>query len=399
MQKTWLFSFNFFLYAGMAMVLPYMVLFYQNLGFSGAQIGLLSGITPLITMLFAPVWTGLADTSGRHRLILSLTLAGAAISILAFSSFSTFAAILFLAILYYAFISPANAFADSATMYMLGDGKDKYGQVRVGGTVGFGISALLAGNLVQSYGLKIAFYGCAVLLVFGLIISQKLLHNPIRPSRQTNGNFRALLVNPRWQLFLALAFAGGVSIAGNNTYLFPYLKELGAPESLMGLAMTIGTITEIPILFFGHYLLRRLKPYGLLILAMLVTGARLLLFAAANSPEQILIMQLLNGLTFPAMWVAGVAYVDEIAPPGLSATAQGMFGAMVFGFGAAVGGFIGGPLLETVGGHGIYLTFGIIVMAVLALAVLGMRLLPKAFAKPVAVQINMDIQDGQDRFD
>ena len=380
MQKTWLFSFNFFLYAGMAMVLPYMVLFYQDLGFSGAQIGLLSGITPLITMLFAPFWTGLADTTGRHRLILSLTLVGAAISILAFSTFTTFAAILFMAILYYGFIAPANAFADSATMYMLGDGKDKYGQVRVGGTIGFGISAWLAGTLVQSTGLKIAFWGCAVLILLGLVVSQKLIHDPSRPNKQTNGNFRALLVNPRWLLFLALAFAGGVSIAGNNTFLFPYLKELGAPELQMGLAMTIGTITEIPILFFGHHLLRRLKPYGLLVLAMLVTGARLLMFAAANSPQQILIMQLLGGLTFPAMWVAGVAYVDEIAPPGLSATAQGMFGAMVFGFGAAVGGFIGGPLLETTGGRGIYLTFGIIVMVVLVLAVIGQRLLP---TKPV----------------
>jgi PPP family 3-phenylpropionic acid transporter len=378
LQKTWLFSFNFFLYAGMAMVLPYMVLFYQDLGFSGAQIGLLSGITPLITMLFAPFWTGLADTTGRHRLILSLTLVGAAISILAFSTFSAFAAILFLAILYYGFIAPANAFADSATMYMLGDEKDKYGQVRVGGTIGFGISAWLAGNLVQSLGLKIAFYGCALLVLLGLVVSQKLIHDPSRPSPQTNGDFRTLLVNPRWLLFLALAFAGGISIAGNNTFLFPYLKELGAPESQMGLAMTIGTLTEIPILFFGHYLLRRLKSYGLLIVAMLVTGARLLMFAAANTPEQILLMQLLNGLTFPAMWVAGVAYVDEIAPPGLSATAQGMFGAMVFGFGAAVGGFIGGPLLGTTGGRGIYLTFGIIVMAVLALAVLGQRLLPRA---------------------
>lgn len=377
MQKIWLFFFNFFLYAGMAMVLPYMVLFYQSLGFSGTEIGLLSGITPLITMLFAPFWTGLADTTGRHRLILSLTLVGAAISILAFSTFSTFAAILFLAILYYAFVAPANAFADSATMYMLGDGKDKYGQVRVGGTIGFGISAWVAGNLVQSLGLKIAFYGCALLLLLGLVVSQNLVHNPSRPSSQTSGDFRALLSNPRWLLFLALAFAGGISIAGNNTYLFPYLKELGAPESQMGLAMTIGTITEIPILFFGHYLLRWLKSYGLLIAAMLVTATRLLLFAAADAPEQILVMQLLNGLTFPAMWVAGVAYVDEIAPPGLSATAQGMFGAMVFGFGSAVGGFIGGPLLETVGGRGIYLTFGMIVTAVLALAILGQRLLPK----------------------
>lgn len=377
MKKFWPFSVNFFLYAGMAMVLPYMVLFYQSLGFNGPQIGLVSGITPLITMLFAPFWTGLADASGRHRLILGLTLLGAALTITIFSSFTAFIPILLLAVFYAAFTAPANAFADSATMYMLRDEKEKYGQVRVGGTIGFGISALLAGMLVESFGLKVAFYGCAVLLLASLAFSQKLVHNPHRPSHQAGADFRLLLSNPRWLLFLAMAFAGGISIAGNNTYFFPYLKELGAPESLMGLAMTLGTLTEIPVLFFGHHLLRRFKPYGLLILAMLLTATRLLLFAAANTPPQILVIQLLNGFTFPAMWIAGVAYVDEIAPPGLSATAQGMFGAMVFGFGAAVGGFVGGPLLETTGGRGIYLTFGIIVVVVVGLAALGMRLLPK----------------------
>lgn len=379
------------------MVLPYMVLFYQSLGFNGPQIGLVSGITPLVTMLFAPFWTGLADASGRHRLILSLTLLGAVLTITIIPAFTAFIPILLLAVFYAAFTAPANAFADSATMYMLRDEKEKYGQVRVGGTIGFGISALLAGMLVEGLGLKIAFYGCAVLLLASLAFSQKLVHNPHRASQQAEADFRLLLVNPRWLLFLALAFAGGISIAGNNTYLFPYLNELGAPESLMGLAMTIGTLTEIPVLFFGHHLLRRFKPYGLLMLAMLLTAARLLLFAAADTPAQILVMQLLNGFTFPAMWIAGVAYVDEIAPPGLSATAQGMFGAMVFGFGAAVGGFVGGPLLETTGGRGIYLTFGIIVVLVVALAALGMRLLPKP--RPQPVLINMDIQDGQDKID
>jgi PPP family 3-phenylpropionic acid transporter len=110
---------------------------------------------------------------------------------------------------------------------------------------------------------------------------------------------------------------------------------------------------------------------------MAVTGIRLLLFAAVSAPAGVLAFQFLNGLTFPAVWVAGVSFAHENAPPGLRATAQGLFGAMIFGIGAAVGGLLGGLLLEAVGGRAMYGVFGLLVLASLALlAPLERRLSP-----------------------
>jgi len=376
MNKVWPFAFNFFLYAGIAFVAPFIVLYYQELGFTGTQIGLLTGITPLVTFFSATLWTGFADRIRRHRLLMSIALFGGVVVIFIFPLLKVFAPVLLIAILFNVFWAPVTPFADSATMNMLADEREMYSRVRLGSTLGFGLAAPIAGAFVQGYGLKAAFWGCSFLFFLGFLVSQKLTHGRLQDTSQAGGQIRTLMKNPHWLLFLVIAFAGGAAMAAYNNYLFPYMKELGASESTMGLALTIGMIFEIPLLFFGNQLIKRLKPYGLLMLSIAATGLRLLLFAAAQNPTVILTAQILNGMTFATMWVAGVSYAEENAPEGMSATAQGIFSATVLGFGTAAGGFIGGPLLENAGGRSLYLFFGIAVLSITAIAALVQRRLP-----------------------
>lgn len=376
MRKLWPFAFYFLLFAAIASVGPFLVLYYQGLGFTGAQIGLLTGLTPLITLFSAPLWTGLADRARRHRPMMGLAILAGVATLFVFPLLNAFVPVLLIAALLSFFTAPVTPFADSATMFMLGDEKEMYARVRLGGTIGFGLAAPIAGVLVQNYGLRSAFWASATLFLLGFVVSQKLVFGQLMVDGPAGGRVRTLLMNPRWLLFLIVALAGGAASAAFNNYFFPYMKELGANESMMGLALTVGTIAEIPILFFGNRLIKRLKAYGLLMLSMVVTGLRLLLFAASGTPDLVLFIQLLNGLTFPVMWVAGVSYADENAPAGMSATAQGLFSAMVMGFGTAVGGFIGGPLLEGVGGRGLYLVFGVVVLAIVAIVMLIHSRLP-----------------------
>lgn len=376
MRKIWPFTFNFFLYASVAFVSPFIVLYYQGLGFTGAQVGLLTGITPLITFFSAPLWTGLADATRRHRLIMSLAILAGMVALFVFPLLKVFASILLIAILLNFFLGPVTSFVDSAAMFMLAGEKEMYGRIRLGGTIGYGLTAPIAGVLVQNYGLKFAFWGSAGLFLLGFFVSQKLVYGTSRVDTPTSGRVRTLLTDPRWLLFLTVAFAGGVALAALNSYFFPYMKELGANETTMGLALTVGTLSEIPVLFFGHHLIKRLKSHGLLMVAMIVTGLRMVLFAASGTPTLTMFIQLLNGLGFPAMWVAGVSYAHENAPEGMSSTAQGLFGAMVMGFGMAVGGFIGGPLLESIGGRGLYFVYGVFVLAIVVIVLLIQRRLP-----------------------
>lgn len=362
MITFWPFILSFLIYATLAFVAPFQVLFYQGLHFTGPQIGLLVGLAPLITLLTTPFWTGWADANRHHRQIMSLILLGSALALFFLPLAGNFWLVLVLTLLYSIFYAPLASFNDSATLHMLADKKELYGRIRLGGTIGFGLAALVSGNLVAQFDLKAAFWGGVILLLLALVVCQKLEFGQAhsQDNQRTKARFSDLLVNRQWYFFLALAFIGGMALVPANNYLFPYLQELNTSEAMMGALLTFGTLLEIPVLFFGHHLLRRLKPYNLFRLAMIITGIRLILFALSRSATHVLLPQLLNGFSFPAMWLAGVAYADEQAPPGLRTTAQGLLGAMVFGFGAAAGGFIGGALLESISGRNLFYLYGIV---------------------------------------
>jgi len=377
MKKTWPFSFYFLLFAGVAAFGPYMVLYYQSLSFSGAQIGLLAGIAPLITMVSVPFMTGLADRTNRHGLIMSLSLLVVVSGLVVLPYLKTFIPLFGMAILSRVFFSPIMPLSNSATMFMLGDRKDLYGRIRLGGTIGFGIVATVVGSLVENYGLKIAFWSAASLFFVAFLVSQKLVHGGEESGKSADsGRASELLKNPHFLLFLLIGFSGGISFATLNTYLFPYMKELGAGESMMGLALTIGTIAELPVLYFVGRFIKRFRAYALVIFSIAMTGLRFLLLAVAPNPIFVLFVQLLNGFNYPLLMVAGVTYADERAPQGFRATAQGLFNAAMGGIGGAIGGFAGGLLFERVGAKGMYLVFSIFVAFVLVFVSLLRRTLP-----------------------
>jgi MFS family permease len=92
-------------------------------------------------------------------------------------------------------------------------------------------------------------------------------------------------------------------------------------------------------------------------------GVRSYAYAAATEPWQILIIQLLHGLTFSTMLVAGVSFANEIAPKGMGATAQGLFTSTVSGLGGITGALVGGFLLDRLGGGPMFFWSGTAVLA------------------------------------
>lgn len=340
-------AFYFIYYAAAASLIPFLTLYYQGLGLTGREIGILTGIAPLMTLVGASAWSVLSDLTNKHHALFLIAICGTWGSVFLLSRFDTFSWLIPAVIAYAFFVAPLMPLLDNTLMALLKD-KKAYGRYRVWGAYGWGIAAALTGWLLQRTGLDWIFYTYLALLLVLLVFAFRL------PIQQTGiqSNFwrglRQMLTNRRWLLFLTVALIEGMSLGIFLNYLFLHLEDMGASRIVMGLSLTIATISEIPIFLYSRRLLSRGAPF-LLAGSLVFMVIRAFAYAGMTAAWQVLLISLLHGPTFSAMWSAGVAYADETAVPGLSATAQGVFSGTVLGLGSALGAVVGGFLYESSG--------------------------------------------------
>jgi PPP family 3-phenylpropionic acid transporter len=342
-------SFYFLYFTAVASLGPFLAINYEQLGFSGRQIGILAALPPLVTLISPPAWGAVADATKRHRSLLLIAIAGSMLVVFIFSRTFIFAWIIPVVILYAFFIGPVMPLVDASTMEWLGERRNSYGRIRLWGALGWGVSAPFIGWLIESSGIQWAFYGYLVLMMAGWIVAWFLPIQETTAQQPFWHGLRLIARNKQWLLFLVVVFIDGMCMAIISNFLFLYMNDLGISKTLMGLSLTFATLSELPILFYSDRLLNRWGARGLILIALAASAVRSLAYTFIFEPWLFLMVQLLHGLTFSALWVAGVSYADSTAPEGLKATAQGLFSGVLLGLGGIAGALIGGILFDSYG--------------------------------------------------
>jgi PPP family 3-phenylpropionic acid transporter len=262
-----------------------------------------------------------------------------------------------------------NSLIDNGALVVLARRPGDYGRLRVWGAVGWGASALAVGWLVAERGPRGIFAVYVGLLVALLTVAVRL---PVG-ERVGEGAFRARLAglagDRRLWRFLAVAFLGGTGVSIVNAYLPLYLLGLGAP-GLVGASMLVATLSEMPVMVFGARVLARLGYGRAFLLGYAVYGGRALVMSFVHAPWGVVALQLLHGPSFAVMWISGVALARRLAPPGLGATAQGLFSSISTGLGGAVGAVAGGWIFGAIGPAGAFRTAAVLLALVAPLVAL-----------------------------
>ncbi len=360
----------FFLFAGLGIFAPFLNVYYNGIGISGTQIGLINTLGPLIAIFAGPMWGLLCDRLGRLRLLLGIVILGAIGSVLGLSLVTTFFAILVLVAVFNLFASAIMPLVDSYNLTLLGEHRERYGEQRLWGTFGFLTSTIFAGSIFERIGLHGVFLGYALCLGLLLITLIWLPPMTTRVGRTVFKGFTQMLRQPVW---IVLSVSVILVMVANNSwvnFLGITVKEMGASDGLVGWMWSVGAISEIPVMLFGTRLLRRWGPKKLIATGFFFYGVRLILYAVMPRPEWVLGINLMQGLSFAFYWVGGVTYVSQITPEHLRATGQSVL-ASFYNIASVTAGPLIGSVFDTFGSSRMYLLAAFTAWSGVLLFVLG----------------------------
>ena len=141
------------------------------------------------------------------------------------------------------------------------------------------------------------------------------------PEENANESFlksAALLIpDCGYLFFLFVSIVAGFGATGLQSLMLIFLSDLGAPDVLAGIALSVATLSELPIFWFSGAMISEFGAPSLLCASMAAFTVRSILVSFLVNPWLVLPLQLLHGFTFAGAWTAGVALAKQNSPMGL----------------------------------------------------------------------------------
>lgn len=364
----------FFLFCANGIFSIFINIYYREVGLSGLEIGAASGIGPLISIVASPIWSVLSDRLGKIRMLLFIAATGAILAAWGLSLSTSVQAILPLAGMYALFYMPIMSLMNGATLRTLGDQPEKYGRQRIWGSLGYILTSGLGGIAIDIFNLDLVwvFYIYIGSMIVFLLTTFTLKPQPVQLSRPVWDGLAQLVKRRVWVIFMLSVFILNLANSGMYDYLGLYILEIDGSEALVGMQWSLGAIAELPILFFGSLLLVRFSARRLLIVAYLLYAFRWFLYGIMPDPSWVLPIALIHGITLGPYLIAGVDYANQLAPPDLKTTAQGLFFAIT-ALAHVVGSPISGFLFDVIGPAALFRVFALFGVVAFFLLWLGTR--------------------------
>lgn len=253
------------------------------------------------------------------------------------ATFWAFIALYFLANVAFA---PIMSLTDSIAYDILGKKKHHWGHQRLWGTIGFSMFAVTSTFLMEilrkentEMNYSISFYLFGALCIMSAVASWTLQFSEELVCSKIIKTGLQLLKHAEILIFFIFVTICGIFNGAIETFLFWYLNGMENTPVIFGLSLLVNCVSETVLLVFAGKVIKKIGQIPCLYMALCAYGLRFLGYSFLTNAWYVLPIEILHGVTFGFMWAGVTSYCSIIAPPGMSATIQGLLSGIHFGLG------------------------------------------------------------------
>ena len=346
----------------------------STLQFTGGQIGSFFA-TMGIASLFMPAVMGvIADRFVQAQRLLGISHIIAALLMVAASQQDSYQTLYPLVLLSVMFYMPTIALSNTVAYNALNkaglDTVKAFPPIRVWGTVGF-ICAMWVVDLM-GWGLSSTQLNFSAVLGIALGVYSLTL-----PSCEVNRNVKskswidtlglrafALFKEKKMAIFFLFSMMLGMSLQITNAFADGYIKSFGDVATYgtqyldtfgvkhSTILISLSQISETLCILLIPFCLKRFGIKNVMLISMFAWVLRFGLLGAGNPGIGVwmfVLSMIVYGVAFDFFNISGSLYVDKETAPEIRASAQGVFMIMTNGFGAFIGSYVAGWVVESWG--------------------------------------------------
>ena len=248
-------TFYFFYFALLGALVPYWGLFLQRRGFDAVAIGQLMAIL-MATKIVAPnVWGWLGDHLGHRMVIVRLASLVSLLVFLGMFGAQGFWAITLVMTLYSFFWNASLPQFEAVTFNYLGRQAARYARIRLWGSVGFIVTVVVLGALVDRLGTETLLYALSLIFV-GIWFSSLSVRDPDpQPHLQDQPSLFSILRRPAILAFFGAVFLMQMSHGPYYAFYSIYMEDHGYSKTLIGQLWALGVLAEVGVFLVMHRLL------------------------------------------------------------------------------------------------------------------------------------------------
>lgn len=370
----------FYFISYVAFVIPYgyMQTFLEYVGYDVVERGIiLSGtaVVAIVTQFFAGYLCDKYHTDKKFFNLSLIIFVLSALIMYQVSERSFFLHLIFISLVGGLFRTTL-AIQDAWTLETSETCRNNFGPIRAFGAIGWMIGSPIGAMVVEHWGYSALGYVFAGLSIISILFTMSM-QDAVKVEHSAGihlQDLKELLVSRKYIVVVVIFLFINIIATADVYTTVDKMMALGAKESIIGARWSIQAFTELPLFFAGTWLLKKFGDYKLMMFGTFMYILRFIGYALVRSPEMMIVVTLMQCVTYPLIMITSKTLVDDTTPVHLRSSGQTIASAFYVGVSLLITPVIAGAMINGLGVDWTLFMIGISGLIPLGLGILYKRL-------------------------